>query len=141
MNRIMVAVDGSDYSCHAARFAARLARDSSAQLTLFYAYDTPRATSLGLRTLSPGEIERAMDRVSRAAFESAKSAIGDLDVKMDQCVSFGDPVSEIVAFADSHEVDLIVVGSRGLSQVKGMLVGSVSNRLVHRAHCPVAVVR
>lgn len=56
-------------------------------------------------------------------------------------VTVGDPAAEIVNIAKETKADMIVIGSRGLGRVQGMLLGSVSDRVVHMAHCPVLVVR
>lgn len=53
----------------------------------------------------------------------------------------GDAASEIIAYAKAEEIDLIVAGSRGLSQVQSWLLGSVSRKLVHYSSCSVCIVR
>lgn len=53
----------------------------------------------------------------------------------------GDPVSRVVEYAEKHSPDLIVVGSRGLSIAGRFLLGSVSDGILHRAHCSVLVVK
>ena len=53
----------------------------------------------------------------------------------------GDPVSEIVAYADSHDVDLIVVGSRGHGAIASALLGSVSRGVLSESKRPVLIVR
>ena len=53
----------------------------------------------------------------------------------------GDTVDEIVAFADSHDVDLIVVGSRGRGAISGALLGSVSRGILGESKRPVLIVR
>jgi len=55
--------------------------------------------------------------------------------------SFGDPAKEIVAAARDRQVDLIVVGTRGHGRLAGLLLGSVAQKVVSLAHCPVVVVR
>jgi nucleotide-binding universal stress UspA family protein len=53
----------------------------------------------------------------------------------------GNPTVEIIAFAERNEVDLIVMGSRGLSPIDGVVMGSVSERVLRGAPCPVTIVR
>ena len=53
----------------------------------------------------------------------------------------GVPAEEIVKVAQSEKVDLIVLGSRGLTEVRAFLLGSVSDRVSHRAKCPTLIVR
>jgi nucleotide-binding universal stress UspA family protein len=55
--------------------------------------------------------------------------------------SFGDPAQEIMTVAQDRQADLIVVGSRGHGRLAGLLLGSVTQKVVSLAHCPVVVVR
>jgi nucleotide-binding universal stress UspA family protein len=53
----------------------------------------------------------------------------------------GDAATEIIHYVQEHHIDLVVAGSRGLSRVKGWLMGSVSRKLVHYAGCSVMIVK
>jgi nucleotide-binding universal stress UspA family protein len=53
----------------------------------------------------------------------------------------GDAATEILDYASEHQIDLIVAGSRGLSQFKSLLIGSVSRKLVHYSNCSVLIVK
>ena len=53
----------------------------------------------------------------------------------------GDPAAEIIRAAREKKVELIIVGARGLSQLSGLILGSVSEKVLHVAPCPVIVVR
>jgi nucleotide-binding universal stress UspA family protein len=55
--------------------------------------------------------------------------------------SFGNPAQEIIAAAKDQQADLIVVGSRGHGRLAGLLLGSVAQKVISLAHCPVVVVR
>ncbi len=142
MKNILVPVDGSKGAADAARFAAGLARDAGATLTLLYVYDAPTVAQLGLRALSRDEIDRARLEVSRGSFEGAVAAMGDVrPPEARREVGVGPPAAEIVAWADQYHPDLIVIGSRGLSPVRGIMLGSVSDWVTRHAPCPVTVVR
>ena len=141
MKTLLVPVDGSAGSVHAARFAARLARDAGAAVELLHVYDAPRVTTLGLTALTRDEIDAMKVRVSRESFERAEEAMAGIEVPFERHVIVGDPVSEIIARAKRIDADLIVIGNRGLSPVEGLLLGSVSARVVREAGCPVTVVR
>ncbi|MDW0342419.1 MAG: universal stress protein, partial [Nitrososphaeraceae archaeon] len=79
--------------------------------------------------------ETQVDKVKQKAKE--KGVI----VKTDVIVGISSVVKEIVEYADKNKVDMIVVGSRGLSGIKKMLVGSVASGVVTYAHCPVLVAK
>jgi nucleotide-binding universal stress UspA family protein len=63
------------------------------------------------------------------------------EISIRTCLLRGDTATEILQFISQHNIDLIVAGSRGLSQVKGWLLGSVSRKLVHYANCSVLIVK
>lgn len=141
MKRIVVAVDGSEGANRAAKFAANLARDARAALTLVHVYDAPTAALLGLEAQSTDEVERTKNVVAKGSFEAARQAIGDSSVPISTHVSIGHPAHEIVTFAETSQADLLVMGSRGLSSIRGLLLGSVSEYVVRHAGCPVTIVR
>lgn len=138
MKHLLIPVDGSDGAARAARFGAELARELRAKISLLYVYDAPTASAMGLARSSPEELERAKLEVSRGSFESAVRVLGDTIAE--HHVAIGHPAQEIVTFANENGVDMIVMGSRGLSPVEGVLLGSVSDRVLHRAKCPVTIV-
>jgi len=141
MKRILVPVDGSDTGNKAAQFGAMLAKKTGAELTLLYVYDTPRIANMGLIALSDEDVDRARDKMAREVFEGSEKAIARSDIKADHEVSTGNPTVEILAVARELTPDLIVVGSRGFSSVEGLILGSVSERVLRSAPCPVTVVR
>ncbi len=141
MKEIVVAVDGSEAANHAARFARDLGGETQAQVTLLYVYDAPAAAMLGFGALTPEQLDASKASVAKGSFEKAKAAIGSTPVEVKTEVVIGHPGTEIVAYAKSKKADLIIMGSRGLSPVAEMLMGSVSEHVVRHAHCPVTIVR
>jgi nucleotide-binding universal stress UspA family protein len=77
----------------------------------------------------------------RLALDEAAALAADAGVTVSTELLTGDPVDEIVAHADSMDADLIVVGSRGHGAVASVLLGSVSQGVLHEARRPVLVVR
>jgi len=142
MERILVPVDGSEGANHAASFAARLARDSGAKVVLMHVFDAPTVSQLGLRNLGEEDLEKARAGLARGSFESARRAMETYGgVSEETHVALGHPAEEAVAHARRIGADVIVMGSRGLSQVQGILLGSVSEKVLRRAPCPVTIVR
>jgi nucleotide-binding universal stress UspA family protein len=140
MDKILVPVDGSDQSVQAARWAAQLAARTGGSLILLHVHDGPGSETMGLSSLSRREIEESGQRIAGPSFERARAAIGS-GVSVETLVSLGHPADEIVALARKHAVNLIVMGSRGLSPVREILLGSVSEKVIRHAHCAVTVVR
>lgn len=141
MQRILVPVDGSEGAKKAAKFAGRLSRDTGAAITLLYVYDSPTAAALGLRHVPAEELARIRDAVSQGSFEAARGAIGHTNRPIDAEVTVGHPVEEICSHAEREKADLIVMGTRGQSEMRSLLLGSVSERVLRHAPCPVTVVR
>lgn len=141
MKRILVPVDGSEPSCRAARFAAELAKNQEATVTLLHVYDAPTAAQLGLEALTREQVDETLRRVARGSFDAAERAIGDLDVPVREQVVIGHPAEEIVAASKSLEAELIVMGTRGLRPARAMWMGSVSQAVLRSSPSAVTVVR
>ena len=77
----------------------------------------------------------------RALLEEAAAVAAEHDVVSTTAMLRGDTVDEIVAYADSHDVDLIVVGSRGHGAIASALLGSVSRGVLGESKRPVLIVR
>ena len=136
MKKILVATDGSDNARHALDEALELAHASGAAVTVVYVRHTP------LPVLGDPFYQRALSAELRRANEAVTIAAGvahSMGVEVETEVLEGDPAGRIMELARMREVDLIVVGSRGLGPIAGALLGSVSRELVHHADRPVLV--
>lgn len=85
---------------------------------------------------------RVFETLGEHILATAKQVAHDRGVKdIQKVIEDGDPVHRILACADREKADLMVVGSRGLSDLKGMLMGSVSHKLIQLAKCTCIAVR
>ena len=137
--KLLVATDGSAAARRAVDFALRLGSQQHAEVTVLHVvppFDWSSATH-GL-TDQPGRHE--LTGAGQAAIDAASSSARALGVKATIEVMAGDPVNEILALADSIDVDLIVVGRSGRSALASALLGSVSGAVLHDAQRPVLVV-
>lgn len=138
---ILVGVDGSAGSDAAVRWAAREAVLRKRRLTLVYATTRPAAPRLAPFTSEEAlprhddDTRAITDRAARIAEDTVEDA-GPIKIDSQSC--FSATVPTLVDM--SHEADFVVVGARGLGTVRRVLLGSVSAGLIHRAHCPVAVI-
>jgi nucleotide-binding universal stress UspA family protein len=145
--RLLVAVDGSDNAARAARVAIALAEKFNAELIVCHAIQTPFYSFAQDGLAVPADVLK--DYVA-AAREDAKIMVDKLvqlahayhvnAVSLIQENIFS-VVEAIVNLAESRGVDLIVIGTRGQTGFKKLLMGSVSSGVMNHAHCPVLVVR
>ena len=140
---ILVGTDGSESSFRAVRRAAGLAADTGATLLLVSAYaempdrDRRRAAeALGEESYKVMGSHPA-DDILREASDIAKQE-GAKEV--DTVCQAGDPVDVLVEVIDKRNVDLCIVGNRGLNSLAGRLLGSVTANISHRASCDVLIV-
>lgn len=140
MKRILVGIDGSEPAAKAARMAADVAIRFGARLTL--AYVVPRLLlppdAYGLSTADVEEEHRAY---AEKLLAHALAELGDSGVQADSMVLSGPPAESLAEVAQAADIDLVVAGSRGRGAVARMLLGSVTDRLVHISPKPVLVVR
>jgi nucleotide-binding universal stress UspA family protein len=142
---IVVGVDGSSSSNSAVRWAAHEARMRNTPLTLVHVVVTPAwgptpwllSDALPL----PAEEDPALEEIGRKilaeAIKLAEDSAQDA-LQIRSKLYFSVPVSTLVSL--SKEAQMVVVGSRGQNALTRVLLGSVSNGLLHHAHCPVAVI-
>ena len=143
--KILVCVDGSPRAMAAARVGAAVARHYGAEIIALNVFHHqlagPAAISSWAIEIEQSEIDRCA-RQEKASIEHMVCPIfSDLDTPVRIVQEIGHPVEAILALAEREEVDLIVVGSRGLQGIKELFLGSVSSALLHHAKCPVLIVR
>ena len=134
--RILVPTDGSVGSAHVALQAIDIAETYGATIHVLHVVDeSVRAFVAGFGDESELD-DRGKEAVERVA---AMARAHDVDVVT--AIEDGDPARHIVEYADEIDADLIVAGTHGRSGVERRLIGSVAERLVRRARCPVMTVR
>ncbi len=140
MKQILVGVDGSEASLGAARLAAQIAVRFGARLTLACVVPTlllpPDAYGLDVADVEQGNREFA-----QKVLADALGTLGEAGVRADTVVLSGPPAESLAEAARARGADLVVVGSRGRGAVARVLLGSVSDRLVHISPKPVLVAR
>jgi nucleotide-binding universal stress UspA family protein len=143
ISNVLVATDFSPSATHAVDTAIEYARQFQAQLIILHAYrvDIPVASPLtgGGYVLPDGFFEQiakeARLRVERAASDASAKGISAIGIAIDR-----HPATAIVDEAKARKVDLIVMGTRGLTGLKHLALGSVADRVVRTAPCPVLTV-
>ena len=139
MNKILVPVDGSKEANAAAAWALKAAAAFGASVTLLHVYDILPEDAMGLADLSSDAILASIEHQAAPSFDSAKAVMGDHEIEIDTISVIGRTADEIINVALTNGFNHIVMGRRGLSQLRGLLLGSVSEKVTRRAHCAVTV--
>ena len=137
-NRILIATDGSPGSLAAAEEGVRLAKLLGAGVTFVGVAQAP------LRVLGHHYYQRALSKslgAIRVALAKSTPYAVERHVEYETELLEGSPAKVVLDLARSRDVDLIVVGSRGLGPAKGALLGSVASEIVQKADRPVLVAR
>lgn len=140
-NKILVPLDGSKNAFRALSHACDLAESFNATIELLYVLllskEIPSYTHNV--TIPDSVITNAQEFGQNILKEGLQQIPPSIHVTYS--IEIGLPPEKIVEISQNNKTDLIVMGSRGLGVIKGILVGSVSNYVVHHAQCPVMVVK
>jgi len=140
IKKILIPTDGSDYSIHAAEYGLSLAKQYNAQITVVYVVDEVvinRFTHVNEREDVAKELKEDGQRYVNFVLGLAEKA----GVKATSLIVKGRPFEHIVHLANGLNMDLIVMGTYGHRGADRILIGSVSERVIQYAHCPVLVVK
>ncbi len=138
-HRILVALDGSDFSLRAAEYASQLAASTKAKVTLVHAVLVPPMASDEATLMVKKELSSKAEQFLKNTAKEVRSNSVDVDWKIVETDS--SVVKAIIEYADSIHAGLIVTGTRGVSGYGKMVLGSVAAGVVGFAHCPVLAVR
>ena len=145
--KILIATDGSQFGSRAvAKAGAVIATQSTAEVMVLTAYEVPAPVMSAPFVPMPVYSQEIVDELRRKAVQIAENActgieLGFPNAKAAPKVVMDEPGSAIVAAAKDWNADLIVVGSHGHGFLGRMVLGSVSDFVVHNAPCSVMVVR
>jgi nucleotide-binding universal stress UspA family protein len=139
--KILVSVDGSKLALDAVRHALRLHQEGLGASFLLATIQEP--TYLYEMVLAPDAdvLERVTGAVGSRALEAAEALFAAAEVPFEREIGSGEPAPAIVEMAERHGCDAIVLGARGLGLLRGAILGSVSQGVLHRSKLPVTIVK
>lgn len=145
IRKVLVPIDGSEHSIKAAKYATRIAKVDNAELFCIhvitpgipYGYATPAASTVHQYD------EEIKDKINSWFDEVRNIAKNECipDVKTDIFVDVKSVIDSILDYATTKEIDLIVVGTKGRTGLKRLLMGSIAIGILHHAQCPVLLVK
>ncbi len=137
-NRILLPVDGSSHSQRAAEYAAGLARTYGASLILVHCHQSfPNL-------LGEPYFQDAVTKIitaSETLMAPFRDFLDEKEVDFEEHILEGPAGKVLPNLAEQLDADLIVMGSRGLSDLEGLVLGSVTHKVLHQVDCPVLVVK
>ena len=136
---ILLAVDGSDHSMRAAQHVGDLARALTSKIVRIVVAFDPIPDYLG-----EPNMQQAIDarlKEASAILQKAQAAVGKIPGEIHTELIEGSPAEAIIDVAKTRGSTVIVMGSRGLSTIAEMVLGSTSHKVVSHAPCPVLIVR
>ncbi len=152
--KILVAVDGSEHSKRALTYGLELAEKFGGKITLIHVFSTVMPMTPSMDTLStpptipphasPAIAAKLTEEVKQKGeriLEDAERAVKERGISVEKVLREGNAVREIVAVAQDGKFDLVVVGHRGLSKLKELFMGAVSEGVSHKTTCPVLIVK
>ncbi len=140
VKKILIPTDGSDYSIRAAEFGISIARLVGADVLVTYVIDTvvlDQFAKITQRETVENELKRDGERYVKYVVGMAESQ----GIKATSLMVKGRPFEQIVHVAKGLGVNLIVMGTYGRRGAERILIGSVAERVIEYASCPVLVVR
>lgn len=146
VQRALVAVDGSEGSHAALRFLSLFELVRDARVSLLHVLQRPTVPGRSRSIASSADEETGEDRRKQQAdaermLADATAVLAEVRYPVERVIADGDAARQIVSIARSRNVDLVVLGARGLRTLGRLLLGSVSETVLHHAGRPVVIVR
>ena len=138
ISKILVPVDGSDYSMRAAEYAADLAKLMDGDILLMHCHKAFPVV------LGEPYFQKAINKIakkSKELLDPYRTMLQDAGVRFVDRILEGPAAQAICKVAKVENIDLIVMGCRGRSDLEGLLLGSCTHRVLKTAPCPVLVIR
>ena len=149
IKRILAAIDGSKPSLDASEQAISLAVKYEAELIAVHVVSPDVRHGYLEGVITPG-LPASLKEVVVLAMEKGQKYLdvvkqnaseNKVEVRTEVLIGGSSVVKEVVEYAEEHQIDLIVIGTRGISGIKKMLLGSTASGVLSYAHCPVLIVK
>jgi universal stress protein A len=140
VRKILCPIDFSQHANRVVEWATHLAEEHGAEVLLLHAYHLPVEFQQLEGAYLPADFWDSVKEEAERALATYGDRLRSAKIGVQEIVREGYPASVIEDEALQQKVDLIVIGSRGLSGLKHLLLGSIAERVVQKSHCPVLTV-
>ncbi len=142
IRHILAPTDFSDYSKHAISYAFELAQTFGAKLSLLHVVELPPYPIEGFVPSTMGaDLLNDLKRQGSAALAQVLPQAQEAKIEVTRAVVMGSPFRKIIETAEAEHVDLIVMATHGRTGLSHLVMGSVAERVVRTAPCPVLTIR
>jgi nucleotide-binding universal stress UspA family protein len=138
IKKILNPIDGSDHSVNSTRYAIELARLMDARIVLLHCHDRFPIV------LAEPYFQQAVNEINQSSeglIEPFIKMLEQGDVRFDTRIIEGTPGNKIPEIARIEKIDLIVMGSRGVTDFAGLFLGSVAHQVLHKSEVPVFITK
>lgn len=152
--KILVPLDGSEHSLRALEIAIQIAKKFEGRITLIHVYsvsvrpvviaEPTTLTPPSVPTMPPADFSKVIEAARKAGntiLANGEDKVKAEGIPVETLLKEGHNVKQILKTARDGEFDLIVMGARGVSRIREMLLGSVSDGVIRNASCPVLVTK
>jgi len=140
LKKVLCPIDFSPDSFTALDYAADFARQSNGQVTLMHVVDNPLTDFYGPRGANfYAEVEHAIEKSKQMLADAARTRVSGVPYEV--VVKHGNPYTEIIDLATAQPADVIVMSTHGRTGPQRLVIGSVTEKVVRTAPCPVFTVR
>jgi nucleotide-binding universal stress UspA family protein len=139
-SRILVPVDLMEGSRAILDYAVQLARPFNASIEVMHAWEPPQYVAPDLLVAAPGWNPQSLEKTAlEAARKELDSLIGSLNapVPITHRLEVGEPAAAVLRVSEAGGFDMIIMGTHGRRGLPRLLLGSVAQKIIARAHCPV----
>ncbi len=143
-NKILVPLDGSEYADKALKYAIDVAKKFSSELLLVHIVQTTTAFITGPEVLGPSlilDLRKQLEENGRHILSLGEEIAKKADVKVSTRLDYGNPPDKILNITKEENIDLIILGNRGLGAAARFFLGSVSDKISQQSTCPVLIIK
>lgn len=138
--KILVPIDGSTEALAAAKYSRKIAEKFGSSVTLLHIIQHSAYIMSGAHAV-PSSVIESLDERGKEVLEQASEIFQDFDGYVTTRIEYGHPGIKITEISKENNYSLIIMGRRGISDVAKLLIGSVSNYVLHYAACPTLIIR
>ncbi len=139
--KILVATDGSENAAKAASYGVNIAKSTGAEVYAVYVVSTQHAVTTRSVKGWSDSFEEYLTNIGDSALEYVEKLGKESGVKVQPVILKGIPAERILDYTEEKGIDLIVLGTQGLTGVKKFLIGSVSENVLRYSKVPVMIIR